>query len=481
MTAQLRDVLATLGESMPDVRLTPDVWRRGRRARRRARLLRSGLAVLLLALILVLPWSLTESEPFTAGADGEAVPAELSLPWMWQATVQMDPPGPASVLFGGDSIGLRGSDWYDSEGKIAVVGRNGDYRMLLFGGWNAVAAGEDVLLSPDGTRVAHPNVVGSGFSGEGLLVTDLTTGKTTGYSGGQASVCCSAVAWAPDGRSLIAKLNGDRAITDPRTRITLLEHRLVLLDLTTDTLRPLGEFRSSHGARTASRGAFAPDGERIAVSEGTTVRLIDRASTTLWTAELGDRRYLAGVGAFSPDGTRIATVVLDGCLNECDEAALAARRWAVEYLDAATGQSVSGPPRATVTGMAVRALGWTSGGDLVVVRYLPEHGARKTATTEWNDTGWYETGDVTLLALRPDGSTRVLLDPPDAVLTLDIARDLLMENRFGGPSSTASMFPPRPIVLIPVVPIIVAAALGIVLLIIRRVRRAAAPGKRTEP
>jgi hypothetical protein len=474
MTAQLREALAELGESTPHARLTPDVWQRGRRARRRAQFVQSAAALTVALLVVLLSWSAAGPRSFNAADSGDAVPAKVVLPWMWQATVQMDPPGPASLLFGGDSIGLRGTDLIDSEGKLAVVGRGGDYRMLLYSGWDSVAAGEDALLSPDGTRVAHPYVLDSGLDGEGLVVTDLTTGRSRQYRGGQASGCCLPMAWAPDGRTLLATISGDLT-TDPQTGILSPVQRPVLLDLTTGTLSPLGEYQPGHRVRTASRAAFAGDGQRFALAEGNTLRLLDRAGAEQWRAELGDRRYLAGVGAFSPDGTLIATVSLDGCLQECDERALAARQWAVGYLDAATGRPVAGPAFAAVTGMAVRALGWTRFGELVVLRYLPEQDATKTSGQEWNDTGWYETGHVTLLALAPDGSTRTLLDPPDGVLTMDVARDLLTAGRFGGPSPTASILPARGIILVALVPagILTAVIAGATFAIVWRRRRRA--------
>src|SRR5690606_22765311 len=125
--------------------------------------------------------------------------------------------------------------------------------------------------------------------------------------------------------------------------------RFVLLDLVTGTSTVLSDYLSFHELRAASQGAFAPDGAHLVLSEGSTVRMVDRNGETLWSRDLGPRRHLAGVGAFTPDGTRIVTVTLDGCLDHCDEAALAARRWTFGYLDAATGADASGPTLPPVT------------------------------------------------------------------------------------------------------------------------------------
>jgi hypothetical protein len=453
MTARLRDMLTEATETTPPVTLAADTWQRGRRARRRARTLGTAAVVAVVALLAVAipPVVRTVATgPVDGGpADGGAsVPADVDIPWMWQATVQQDPPGAAAVLFGGDaSFGLQGTDIFDSEGKLAVVGRDGDYRMLLYAGMNSITAGDDVQLSPDGTRVAHNYVIASDISeyGGGLVITDLTTGRSTFYpTPADGGVCCTPVAWAPDGRSLLA-----RQISDAVGTAT----RLVLFDLDNGNTKPINAYGRADHIRTASAGAFAPDGQSFVVTEGTKVRLTDRTSKTLWTADLGPRRYLAGVGAFTPDGTRITTVTLDGCLDTCDTAALAARRWTFGYLDARTGKDVAGPALPPVTGLSVRALGWSRGTELVALRYAPEVGAHKSARDQrWNDTGWDQTSHVTLVGLGPDGATRTLLDPPDGVLDMDIPRDLLEAGRFGGPSSSPSIFPARSIIWYAAVP-----------------------------
>lgn len=200
MTGQLRETLRELGESMPEARLTPDVWRRGRRARTRGRVLRIGAAVVVVGLVFALaPWS-SRSEPEINGDAVSTAPRTVGVPWMWQATVQQDAPGPVSVLFGGDTIGLRGTDWFDSEGKLAAVGAgSGKTRTLLYGGTDDITAGEDVLLSPDGRSVASPFLLEGELdtgSAEGLVVTDLTM---------QISCGADAVAMAGDhGRCLAA-------------------------------------------------------------------------------------------------------------------------------------------------------------------------------------------------------------------------------------------------------------------------------------
>jgi len=393
---------------------------------------------------------------------------------MWQATVQQAPPGRAALLLGGDGLGLRGIDLLDHEGKVAVVGRDGSYRMLLYHG-AAVVPGEDVLLSPDGRYVVQSFVAGGprGF----LVVTDLTDGTSRALPGPQGRDCCGQpVAWAPDGRAVLAlELPREPIGWDPITQIGVLPARPVLINLESKSATPLLDTVGDvHRLRTASLAAFSPDGKRIALRAGDQLHLVDRAGRTLWTATLGERRHLAGLGAFSPDGTRIATVTLDGCLRSCDTAALASRTWHVGYLDAATGQDTSGPAVDTVRGMALRVLGWRGGTDLVALRYQPERGAYSEGPVGWNDTGWWETGEVTLVALRPGGGTEILIDSPGEILAMDVPRDLLEAGRFGGPSHPPAPFPARPVILAVLVPAavpVIAAVCGLLLWWRRRRRR----------
>ncbi|MEV6816551.1 hypothetical protein [Micromonospora sp. NPDC051296] len=477
MNEEVRYALRDLGERMPAARLASDPWLVGRRQRRRAARRTGVVAVVavlvgVLGLFAVLRGSGAGTMPAAAG---EGVPARISLPWMWQATVEQDPPGPASVLFGGGGFGLRGIDFVDHEGKIAVVGRGGDYRMLLYGGHESTA-GEGVQLSPDGRYVAHNP------GDDWLTVTDLTDASDRAYSGPPDSDCCaSPIAWSRDGGTLVVLDSTVESLDDRYRRIwesgssvygqPVTLSRLTLVDLGTGTTRVLldglGDWES---LRTASLAAFSPDGMRIAATVGNRLSLLDRDGRTLWSRDLGPRRKLAGHGAFTADGSRIAVTDLEGCLLDCDTAALAARTWTVTWLDAATGQDVTGPTLAPVQGQALRALGWRLGTDLVAVRY--EAGGGMIEGAGWNDTGYWESGRVQLIALRPDGTTEVLVDPPDEVWSLDVARDLLEAGAFGAPATEPRPFPARPLILLVAVPpaLLVAVVVG-VLLLWRRHRR----------
>ncbi|MGK5521158.1 WD40 repeat domain-containing protein [Micromonospora sp. URMC 107] len=480
MSDELRTALRELGERMPPARLPGDPWAAGRRQRRRVRWRTAGAAlVAVLACALGVPAGLGAPGPWaTPAAAPDGVPERIGLPYMWQASVEQDPPGPASLLFSGGGLGLRGIDGLDHEGKVAVLGRDGRYRMLLYGGRESVA-GEEVLLSPDGRYVADS------FTDGWVGVTDLTDGSRRVFTGWAGSTCCGTpVAWAPDGSALLVLHHAERTGQDAENDGPW-PSRLVLLELASGATRDLGpSLGDPWSVRTGSLAAFSPDGSRIVASAGDELVMLDRNGESSWSRQLGPDRRLAGIGAFTPDGSAVAVFHLDGCLSRCDADQRAARTWRVGYVDAATGRDGAGPALPPVRGQALRALGWRGGTDLVAVRYEPEPGTSTTDLPDWNDTGYWETGHVQLVALRPDGHVETLLDPPGPVWAMDVARDLLVAGRFGAPATDPRPFPARPVILLVAVPpaLLVAAVLGSVLLWRRhrrwlRTMRPAPPGR----
>jgi hypothetical protein len=436
--SEIRTLLTRAAEELPAAPVPEDLWRKGRRLRRRGRLA-AAVAVLVVLLLVGVPWLMLRPGHTGPATEGAAVPAELYVPWTWQATVQQSPRGSASVLFSGDG-GLRGTDLIDHEGKVAVVGRDGSYRMLLYGGAETVA-GEQVLLSPNGRYVAQEG----GFETDRAVeVVDLRTGKTRGYSGVVPGGFGRPVAWSPDGRKLLI-------LESPPVESTawttygepIVPGSLVVIDLDTPTVTRLASVPDVSGLRTASLAAFSPDSKHVAVNANGKLTLYDSHGATEWTTTLGPRRYLAGIGAFTDDGTRITVTTLHGCLDNCDDRKLGARTWSFGYVAAATGKPADGPSLAPVRAMAVRALGWRHGADLVVVAHRPEPGVT-SGGGDWNDTDYWSIGDARLLAL-PSGGGRaeLLIDAPDDVLAIDVARDLLEAGRFGGPSPRPEALPPR--------------------------------------
>lgn len=254
----------------------------------------------------------------------------------------------------------------------------------------------------------------------------------------------------------------------------------VLVDVTTGAQVRLADVFNQCDVQSAWMAAFRPDGRNLVLTvpaspNGDVLRAYDSTGGQLWTRNLGLGRHLAGAGAYTPDGKAIATVTLEGCADVCDRNQLAGRRWTVSYVDAATGADVNGPLLPPAPGMAIRALGWHST-DLIVVQYKPEDDLAKDYEY-FDETGWFETGDVRVLALHANGTTSVLLDPPDDVTSIDIPQDLIREGAFGGPVPSPSLFPARWSVvarlsLCTAVPLLLltAAAIAIIRHILRRRR-----------
>ncbi|HEY0699098.1 MAG TPA: hypothetical protein VGD43_14960, partial [Micromonospora sp.] len=145
--------------------------------------------------------------------------------------------------------------------------------------------------------------------------------------------------------------------------------------------------------------------------------------------------------------------------------------------DATTGAVLPDGGFDTVTGAGVRIVGWQGDGDAVVLRYLCERNPDDRLdehSSEWSHTGYKDVGDIELLALHPGGgSTRLIETPKGLVWDLDVARDLVVDDRFGGPSKEPTMFPVAPWVYLPLTVNVV----GVVLLplaiifVVRRARR----------
>ena len=418
MNTDIGMLLDEASAEMPPARLSEDLWRTGRRLHRRDLIARVVALTAAVAALLVVPSTLIpgrHAPTAGTGPDPAAVPARVHMPFPWQARVTQAPPGPATVMFSGDGA-LRGIDALNGEDRVAVVGRDGSYRMLNYNG--GAVAGEDVQLSPDGRYVAQA---------DNSSVIDLTTGRAHRISGpGQPELRDTPVAWAPDGRFLLT-LRYRFPTGAPK-----IPASFVLVALDTGATTVLADVDDLQAVRTASVAAFSPDGTRVALTIGRQVRLMDTTGTLLWTAELGTRRHLAGVGAFTADGTKITTVTVRGCVGDCTSEQLAAREWSLGYLDASTGADATGPAFQPVTAMAVRVLGWRWRTDPVVETYQPMPGVTSTAGSPFNDTGDGYVTAARLIALTAGGGSQTLLDPPHDVAAIDVPRDLVEAGRFGG-------------------------------------------------
>ncbi|MFI6820760.1 hypothetical protein ACIBJE_07375 [Micromonospora sp. NPDC050187] len=164
--------------------------------------------------------------------------------------------------------------------------------------------------------------------------------------------------------------------------------------------------------------------------------VIDVAGNSLRKlADLTGADRLAGRGAWLPDGGRIAVYSVDRCAGDaaCDERSLRDRLFHLRYVDADDGQPTDGPKLAPARGLAARVLGWQRDGAAVVATYEPEEGLVKAANDpNWSDLDWWAVGGVELAAFRSDGSRHRLVDLPESALFVEVPAGLL--DSFGGPA-----------------------------------------------
>lgn len=376
----------------------------------------------------------------SGATDGPAgvVPARVHNPWLWQATVQQRPAGPAALVFFTDR-----TRYFESTGVL--VAADGAYRLIPIG----IAEGHG-LLSPDGRHYLRPQ------SGELL---DLTTGRqihavTSGLD---------PLAWSPDGRRVLGtRSNDDGVITYGPDNQQLNDPEkpddLVVVDpfRGTEQVVSAGTFAAHHAA------AWSPGGDGLAVagppdpaaSVAGRQRLVvvdSAGGAPRWQVDLGDRRMLAGPAAWHPDGRRIALFAFDGCAGlTCTAQQMAERTLRIEFLDAVTGQTVGQP--LAVAASTSKIVGWR--GDDPVVQEV-------SGTEQDTDR------QAVLAALSSGGGREVLVTAPVGSSDLTVPSDLLTRYEFGGPERRPSPFAaPLGLYVALAVPALLAVAL-----VVRRVRR----------
>lgn len=402
------------------------------------RLWRAAVAGAALGLVTLSAPTATAATGTVADPTTGVVPARVHDPWLWQATVGQRSAGPAALVFFTDR-----TRYFESTGVL--VDRDGAYRLI------PIDIGEGHgSLSPDGRHYLRP--------GSGQLL-DLTTGRQRRT----VPPGVAPLAWSADGRRVLGTRDNDDTVITYGPENQQLNNPekpddLLVVDPFggTEQVVAAGTFAAHHAA------AWSPGGDVLAVAgppdEAASIAARQRlvvvdptGGTPRWQVDLGDRRMLAGPAAWHPDGRRIALLAFDGCAGlMCTAEQTAARALRIEFLDAATGQTVGQP--LTVAASTSEIVGWR--GDDPVVE-------------EVRGTGPDTDRQAVLAALSPGGGREVLVTAPVGSTDLLVPGDLLTRDAFGGPERRPSPFAaPVWLYLALAVPPLLAVAL-----VVRRVRR----------
>jgi hypothetical protein len=201
--------------------------------------------------------------PAVPGLAQESVPDRLGAPLWGTDSVRERPSGRASVIFTSELWW-----WGEANGAVATVGASSDeYRVF----WDEQLgrAGERVLLSPDGSRVALTDQVIDLDDGQSRRLPRIPGAATTGPA-----------VWSPQGDQL-AVLGITRAnVVQPDGTEEYRVTRAVLgpVDLNSGSLSTIADVEP----RSVMDGfivAFAPDGRRLAYQSRNTIVVTDIEGT----------------------------------------------------------------------------------------------------------------------------------------------------------------------------------------------------------
>ncbi|MFB9449066.1 PD40 domain-containing protein [Dactylosporangium vinaceum] len=396
MTARLREAMREQARRAETYELYRGSLARARRARRHRRTAAALAIALVAAAGLALPLWLHRTAPVPAVPP----PAGPSLP----ARIGAPPPGtgplggPASVAFG------AGTWWQGASANVtAVVGAGrGDYGVV--DNRAPLYAGEQAVLSPDGTRLAGEGRVSDLRTGTATDLPDLGPGTRTPQ------------AWSPDGRWLAVIAYRTHPSGNEFTGATL--H---LVDPATGEHRPVADL-NPHGAADGWNVAFAHHNSRWAYQSGNEIMVADITGDRLARFTVPPGTHLAGKGAWTPDDTALTL------LGRHDS------RWRLSYARWPDGAAAAGPALPELDGLAaVRLLGWSPAGAAVVAALYPKPGTPPHDFTLDQDTlpaahtrltAYRYVDAARILAVRPapDNTLRVLVQGAE-VYSIDAADD----------------------------------------------------------
>jgi hypothetical protein len=403
MTGRLRDTLHRAADDLAGYQVYERAVATARRSRRRTALGAAGAVVLALcALVLAsLPGGPVAWVDVPA-ASPAALPDRVGLPVIGTLHVTDRPRlGPAAVLFSGQARGL-GTDG----DIIAVVGAGAD-RYRVFPTGVGAPAGAQVLLSPDGRRIAYP---ASDPDSPRLGIVDLVSGRTRRLpSAVPGSVLTTPLGWSPDGRRIVVR---DAQPVDAQR--SGYESVLSIVDLDSGRWTRLGTGDSYDGFTVA----FAPDGTRLAYQVGDRITVADLNGRRRSEFDPARGTTLAGKGAWTPDGASLTVVAQQG------------DSWVLRYVDPVTGAGRPGPGTPAVSGVtAIRLLGWRPDHSALVVAYQPETAAPTRFDGQLGldqRTAYGNVHSVRVLSLAPGASAPItVLTAPEQVLAIDVADNVI--------------------------------------------------------
>lgn len=411
MSVRLREALREAAAEVPAYPVHERAVRTARRTRRRM----AAAVAAVLVLVALVPVAVRGDGPrgiAPAGAGGPALPDRIGLPG-FGALHATDRPrlGPASVVFSGQARGLTGL--IDEDGTVGIVAADADrYRTWTVG--HEAPAGEQVLLSPDGRRIAVP--AGSSEHPRVDLV-DLVDGTVRRLpSPRSGSTLTEPAGWAPDGGALVVR---DTTPANPEGSAYVNTLSLVRLD----TGRAVRLLETDQVPVFGTPVAFTADGSRLAYQVGDKVLVAGTDGQSITSFPLPPESGLAGKGAWLPDGS-LALVSRDPDTT----------RWRLRRVDPASGRDLGVLALPAVDGVTtIRLLGWWPDGSALVVGYRPDPDSpeRFDSPVDMDQRTVYpNVQTVRVLGLTPGAAApNTLLTAPDQVLAIDVADAVVRAGR----------------------------------------------------